>query len=152
MQLNTPGLLWFLAGVVLLLLELSMPSFVLFFFAIGAWLTAAAAWLYDVTLNTQILIFIVASLVSLLALRRFVKKAFGGGRVGDVKSDHPLAESGTRVVVVADIVPPSEGKIKYSGTTWRAKANENIEAGEIAEIIEQDGLLMTVRRVDDAEI
>jgi len=152
MQLNTPSLLWFLTGVVLLLLELSMPSFVLFFFALGAWVTAGAAWLYDVSLNTQILIFIVASLVSLLVLRRFVKKAFGGGKIGDARVDHSLAEIGTKVVVVADIVPPSEGKIKYSGTTWRARASEKIEAGEVAEIVEQDGLLMTVKRASDAEI
>ncbi|SHO48339.1 NfeD family protein [Desulfopila aestuarii] len=152
MQLNTPSLLWFLTGVVLLLLELSMPSFVLFFFALGAWLTAGAAWLYEISLNTQILIFIVASLVSLLLLRRFVKKAFGGGKSSDGRSDHSLAEAGTKVVVVADIVPPSEGKIKYSGTTWRATASEKIEAGEIAEIVEQDGLLITVQRAGDAEL
>ena len=152
MQLNTPSLLWFLTGVVLLLLEMSMPVFVLFFFALGAWLTAGAAWLYDISLNTQLMIFIVASLVSLLVLRRFVKKAFGGGKIGDARVDHSLAEPGTKVVVVADIVPPLEGKIKYSGTTWRARAGERIEAGQIAEIVEQDGLLMTVKRSNEAEV
>jgi membrane protein implicated in regulation of membrane protease activity len=152
MQFNTPSLLWFLTGVVLLLLELSMPGFVLFFFALGAWLTAGAAWFYDISLNTQILIFIVASVVSLLALRRFVKRAFGGGKTGDAREDHAQAEPGSRVVVVADIVPPQEGKIKYSGTTWRASAAERITAGEIAEIIEQEGLLMKVKRASEAEI
>lgn len=151
MELNTPSLLWFLAGIVLFLLELSMPGFVLFFFAAGAWLTAAASWLYPLSLNSQILVFIVASLVSLLVLRRFVKKAFSG-RADAAGEDHLLAEPGIRVVVVADIVPPAEGKVKYSGTTWRARANERLEAGEIAEVIDQEGLVMTVKRLEEAEL
>jgi len=151
MQLTTPSLLWFLAGVVLFLLELSMPSFVLFFFALGAWLTAAAAWLYDISLNSQILIFIVASVVSLVALRRLIKRAFAGGKSGESRQDHAPAEAGTKVVVVADIVPPLEGKIKYSGTTWRAMSREKIEAGEVAEIVEREGLVITVQRVDDGK-
>lgn len=151
MELNTPSLLWFLAGIVFFLLELSMPGFVLFFFAVGAWLTATLSWLYPLSLNSQILIFIVASLFSLLVLRRFVKKAFSGSVTG-AGEDHVMAEPGVRVVVVGDIIPPGEGKVKYSGTTWRARADKKIEAGEIAEIVEQDGMVMIVKRVDAAEL
>jgi len=150
MELNTPSLLWFLTGVVLLLLELSMPVFVLFFFALGAWITAAVSWLYPVSLNGQLLIFIVSSLLALLLLRRYLQKAFAGRRT-DARGDSALAEPGARVMVVADIVPPAEGKIKYSGSTWRARAQEEIKAGEIAEIVGQEGLLMSVKRVERAE-
>lgn len=151
MQLNTPALLWFLAGVVLFLLELSVPSFVLFFFALGAWVTAVASWLYPLSLNSQILLFIVASLLSLAALRRAMRRIFAG-RKGDGRQDSVMAEAGTRVVVVADINPPAEGRVKYSGSTWRARAHERIEAGEIAEVVEQEGLLITVKRVEDGEL
>lgn len=151
MELNTPSLLWFLAGIVLFLLELSMPGFILFFFAAGAWLTAVVSWLYPVSLNGQILVFIVASLVSLLVLRRFVRKAFAG-RAAGAREDRVQAEPGVRVTVVLDINPPAEGKIKYSGTTWRARAHGAIAAGEIAEIVEQDGMVMTVKRVEDSEL
>lgn len=151
MELNTPSLLWFLAGIVLFLLEMSMPGFVLFFFAAGAWLTAAASWFFPVSLNSQILIFIVASLSSLLVLRRYVKKAFSGSKEADAE-DRVMAEPGVRVAVVADIIPPAEGKVKYSGTTWRARAKEKIQAGEVAEIVEQDGLLMIVKKLEGAEL
>ncbi len=151
MELNTPSLLWFLAGVVFFLLELSMPGFVLFFFAVGAWLTAVLSWLYPLSLNGQMLVFIVASLISLLMLRRFVKKAFSGRATG-AGEDRVMAEPGVRVVVVSDIIPPAEGKVKYSGTTWRARADRKIEAGEVAEIIEQDGMIMQVKRVAEAEL
>ena len=146
-MLNTPGLLWFLAGIVLFLLELSMPGFVLFFFGAGAWITALASWLFKLSLAGQILVFIVSSLVSLFILRRYIRNVFTGS--SDSRGDDSaLALEGVRVVVVSDIVPPAEGKVKYSGTTWRAEADEVIEAGEVAEVVAQDGLLMKVRRVD----
>lgn len=151
MELTTPSLLWFLAGVVFFLLELSMPGFILFFFGAGAWLTAVLSWLYPLSLNVQMLVFIVASIVSLLVLRRFVKKAFSGSATG-AGEDRVMAEPGVRVVVVCDIIPPAEGKVKYSGTTWRAQASENIEAGEIAEIVEQDGMVMQVKKMPEAEL
>lgn len=147
MVLNTPSLLWFLAGIVLLLLEMSVPGFVLFFFAAGAWITALSSWLFPLTLNGQILVFIVSSLISLFALRRLVKKVFTG-RSGTEGEDSALAPAGERVVVVQDIIPPTEGKVKYSGTTWRAEADTPLHAGEIAEIVAQDGLRMKVRRAD----
>jgi inner membrane protein len=151
MQLNTPSLLWFLAGVVLFLLELSMPGFVLFFFALGAWVTAVAAWLSPLSLNGQILLFIIASLISLVALRRVMRRMFVG-RKGGERQDSVVAEAGTRVVVVVDINPPAEGRVKYSGSTWRARADMKIAAGEVAEVVEQDGLLITVQRVEDGEL
>ncbi|MFV0439263.1 MAG: NfeD family protein [Desulfopila sp.] len=149
MVLTAAALFWFLAGVVLFLLELSMPAFVLFFFALGAWLTAILAWLYNLSLNGQVLSFILASLVSLLALRRLIRRAFTGGRAEENERDHPGAEPGARVVVVAPIVPPQEGRIKYGGSTWRAVCQQPIEAGEVAEIVAQDGLVITVRPVDN---
>ena len=147
MLLNTPWLLWFLAGGVLLLMELFVPGFVLFFFALGAWTAALCAGLFGVGPNGQILVFLVASILSLVSLRSLVKKVFSGDKTSGDRTDQVMAPSGTTCMVVAAIVPPAEGKVKYSGTSWRAIAAERIEAGEMVEIIRQEGLLMTVKRV-----
>ena len=37
---SKPELVWFIAGLGLFLLELVLPGFVIFFFGIGAWVTA----------------------------------------------------------------------------------------------------------------
>lgn len=147
MGFNTPSLLWFLAGIVLFLLELSVPGFVLFFFAAGAWLTSAVTLMLDLTLNSQILIFIISSVLSLLVLRRFVKKAFAGSKDA-AGEDNVFAEAGMKVEVVSDIKPPAEGKVKYSGTNWRAAADVEISAGEIVEVVRQDGLLIMVKKIE----
>lgn len=151
MEFTTPSLIWFLAGIVLFLLEMALPGFILFFFGLGAWLTAAVSWFFPLSLNGQILVFIIASLISLLCLRSFVKSAFFGRAIPG-EGDSALATPGAQAVVVAAIVPPAEGKVKYSGTSWRAIADERIEAGEITKIVSQDGLIMKVKRVDSGEV
>jgi membrane protein implicated in regulation of membrane protease activity len=144
MDLTTPSLLWFLAGIVLFLLEMAVPGFILFFFGVGAWVAALGSLLFTVSLEGQILVFIVSSVLSLLVLRRFVKTAFTGDSAG-AGVDMPLAATGELVEVLADIEPAREGKIKYSGTTWRARSETRISVGEVAEVVEQDGLVMVVK-------
>lgn len=149
MDLYNPSLLWFIAGIALFLLEMMVPGFILFFFGAGACITSLATLLFGLSLNSQVLVFIIASLLSLAILRRYVKKAFIG-KVESSGEDSAFAEKGAQVEVVGEIVPPAEGKVKYSGTTWRAKATERIEVGEIVQVIEQDGLIMTVKKLEDA--
>lgn len=148
MQVFSPWLIWSLIGLGLLLLELAVPGFVLFFFGIGALCAALASLLFAVSLNGQLLVFIVSSILSLLLLRRFVKRAFTGDRENSAM-DQSLGARGERVVVEKAIVPPAEGKVRYSGTTWRARASEPIEAGKVVEVVEQDGLVMVVKPLED---
>lgn len=148
MQLTTPSLIWLLAGVFFFILELTLPGFILFFFGVGAWVTALVSWLLPLSPNGQLAVFLLASVISLLCLRGFIKKTFFGGRTADDKSS-ALAPVGEKAVVVAAIEPPAEGKVQYSGTSWRATATEMIGAGEIVVIVKQDGLIMRVRRIGE---
>jgi inner membrane protein len=43
--------------------------------------------------------------------------------------------------------PPAEGRVKYSGTSWRAIAEEEIEEGEIVTIVCQKNLVLQVEKV-----
>ena len=38
--LSRPELMWFILGLILFLLELVIPGFFIFFFGLGAWVTA----------------------------------------------------------------------------------------------------------------
>ncbi|WP_163336306.1 NfeD family protein [Desulfopila sp. IMCC35008] len=146
MDFTTPPLFWFLSGVVLFILEMVVPGFVLFFFGVGAWITALLSWLLPIGINSQILIFTVFSVVALLVLRRLVKKSFSGDSTNENEEDS-LAEKGALVEIIQDIVPPAEGKVKYSGTTWRATADSAMRDGDLAEIVEQQGLVIKVKPV-----
>jgi len=148
MDLTTAGLIWLAAGVLFLVLESVLPGFVLFFFGLGALVTSLSSWLFQLTLNEQLVIFLVSSLLSLITLRGFIKRTFLGGLTGS-QDDHVIAVGGESVVVTRTIDPPMEGKVKYSGTFWRAVSEEKIEEGEIATVISQEGLIMRVKRKND---
>jgi membrane protein implicated in regulation of membrane protease activity len=149
MGMIDPALYWLIIGVMLFFLELAMPGFILFFFALGALVTALVAWLSPISLVWQLGLFIAASLVSLLSLRNIIQKKLiaPASDAGDEDEDVLLAVSGEKGVVSMTIAPPAEGRIKYAGTSWRAMADEKIEEGEIVTIVRQKGLIIHVEKV-----
>lgn len=146
MELNNPGLFWLSIGVILFVLEMLIPGFVLFFFGIAAWITALACLVLPLTLNTQLTVFLITSLLSLFCLRRIAKKIFIGDQK-DPDGDSILAKGGERCVVTRAILPPAEGQIKFAGTFWRASSEEAIAAGDVVEVIHQEELLIFVKKI-----
>ena len=146
-----PELYWLIIGVMLFFLELALPGFILFFFGLGAIITAAVAWLTDIDIAWQLGLFIGASLLSLASLRRIIQERFFTEKKveegEEEDKDVPLAVPGDKGVVSSTIDPPGEGRIKYSGTFWRATADEKIEEGEIISIVSQKDLVIHVEKV-----
>lgn len=149
-----PALYWLTIGVMLFFLGLALPGWVLFFFALAALITAAVAWLTPLEIAWQLGIFIVFSVVPLMTLRDPIQKLlFKLKEVEEVEeAEEPdedvfLATPGDRAVVGVTIVPPAEGRIKYSGTSWRATADEKIDEGEIVAVVHQDNLVIHVEKI-----
>lgn len=147
MGIVSAPLFWLIIGVILLFLELTLPGFVLFFFGLGALITSLGAYLFELNLSWQLALFIFASLISLFSLRNVIQKKImqSSADIGD--EDLVLISPGERGVVVSEIQPPAEGRIKYSGSSWRATADEKIDEGEIISIVSQKGLVVHVEKV-----
>lgn len=134
-KLITPWLVWFLIGIGLAFLELYLPGFIVLFFGLGCWFVAGSLLLWDLSLNQQLLIFLVTTIVSLLLLRKWVMQIFRGAssdKQDDGFDDFP---KGTHVRVMKTITPTEYGRIQYRGTAWYATAEETIEQGATVEII-----------------
>ena len=146
-----PELIWFLVGLVLLIMEFMLPGLIIAFFGIGAWIVAVLCLLSSYvqgSINTQLLIFIVSSVLSLLILRRWVKGVFLGhsGAKQDLRED--LKEFvGERATVIEDISPRAGGKVEFHGTNWEARADGDIATGAIVEIIGKDNITLKVREI-----
>ena len=139
----SPVLAWFLVGLAFYVVELVVPGFIIFFFGIGAWCTALAAYLTDISLSTQMLIFLVASLTTLGLLRTYLQKIF----IGRFQLDEAPAQAqpvATTGVVTEDIVPPAPGRVKYGGTFWTAHAAAPICSGTVVKILKQENLEVRV--------
>jgi membrane protein implicated in regulation of membrane protease activity len=149
MGMIDPALYWLIIGVMLFFLEMAVPGFILVFFGFGALMTALAAWLTPISIAWQLALFICTSLLSLLGLRKSIQNKFFAptSKDGEADEDVMRAVPGDKGVVSVTIAPPAEGRIKYSGTSWRASADEKIDEGEIVAIVRQKDLVIHVERV-----
>lgn len=142
----SPEVIWFLVGLVLLVMELIIPGLIVGFFGIGAWIVAIICLTTEIGLNTQLIIFIVASVLSLLLLRKWLKGVFLGH--AGLKQDltHDLEDFvGQRAVVKEKIVPKAGGKVEFHGSNWEARADSEIAAGTVVEIVGKDNITLKVK-------
>jgi inner membrane protein len=143
--LSRPELFWFIIGLGLFLLELVVPGFFIFFFGVGAWITALICLITDpdsIT-NLQIIIFAVTSILSLLGLRRLIQKKFfySQGNLSEKVEDE---FTGKEAIAVADFDADNHGKVEFKGTIWNAESKSEIKVGQRVIIIEKNSLKLLV--------
>jgi membrane protein implicated in regulation of membrane protease activity len=144
--LETPSLIWFLVGVAFFLLELTTPALVLLFFGIGAWLAAAVVLITPISLNTQLVLFMTASVVSLVLLRRWLKGIFSGYVKSRQDSTQQLEDLiGKHAIVKERIAPKLAGRVELHGSDWTAQADQEIAVGTPVEVIGQNSIILKVR-------
>jgi inner membrane protein len=138
-----PELFWFILGLGLFLLELVMPGFIIFFFGLGAWITALVCLIGNPGINVQIIIFAVSSGLLLLALRRIIQKKFlnsKSSRSDDVEDEF----TGKEALAKVDFGGIKHGKVEFKGTTWTAESSSEIKEGQRVIIIEKDSFKLIV--------
>ena len=144
----SPSIIWAIFGVILFLMELFMPGLVIFFFGLGALVTALTTSLsITVSLNSQLVVFIITSTLALLLFRKLIKKKFmGKSEMSD--SDNYNIEIG-KIVSVIELIEPSEvgGKVRYLGSPWSAESSERIGPGESVRITGFKNLTLLVEKI-----
>ncbi len=140
-----PEIVWFLIGLVLLILEFSIPGVIILFFGIGAWMTATICLFTDVSLNMQLAIFIISSILLLLFLRKWLKPIF----MGRITSKQSVIEDfegyvGEKAIVTEQITPNIKGKVEFRGSIWEAESNETIPVGTPVKIIRRNNITLVV--------
>jgi len=146
----SPVLVWFILGIAFFVVELVLPGFIVFFFGLGAWSTALVQYVYPLPLSGQLMVFLVASLLTLLLLRTWLRSVFLGSSQEEVDSVTVEPDRGTGTVI-EDIVPPAPGRVKYGGTFWRAEAHQPIPSGTVVKIVSQKDLLVQVEPLQEEE-
>jgi membrane protein implicated in regulation of membrane protease activity len=141
-----PELIWFIAGLIMFLSEFAMPGLIIFFFGVGAWLVALICLFTDISINIQLTLFLIASILLLVSLRKWLKNIFVG-RTGQKQSADELLQEfvGKKAVVTREINPQAGGKVEFHGTNWNAEADEIINRGTSVEIIEKNNITLKVK-------
>jgi membrane protein implicated in regulation of membrane protease activity len=141
-----PELIWFIAGLIMFLAEFAMPGLIIFFFGVGAWLVALICLFTDISINLQLTLFLIASILLLVSLRKWLKNIFVG-RTGQKESDDEILQEfvGEKAVVTRVIDPQTVGKVEFHGTNWNAEADQIIDQGTSVEIIGKNNITLKVK-------
>ncbi len=137
------AVIWFLIGLVLILLEFALPGLIIIFFGIGAWITALTVALFAIGLNTQIAVFIITSFLALILLRRHLQNRFFKSQ----KPDEDTLEDefiGQKAMVVEDIKKGREGKVSFKGTNWSAVSDYHCKKGQQVIIVAKESIRLKV--------
>ena len=130
-------LIWFLIGAGFLIAEFVTPTFIMFFFAVGAVIVSIVTACFDLSINSQIMLFALSSVTSLLLLRNYMKHIFKGNESkGEDNYFENTIDSNKNIGIVSkNIEPNSFGEIKYKGTFYKAQSDSSIDEGKKVRII-----------------
>ncbi len=139
---------WFIAGVILIALELILPGLVSVFLGIASLLTGIAIqqqWVSN--LSGAVLAFLLLSTVLLLFVRSLVAR-FVPATVLHSETDETKLTLYQTVQVTETIPAGAEGRIVVRGSSWKARfasgSQETAEKGSQVTIIGQDNLTYIV--------
>jgi membrane protein implicated in regulation of membrane protease activity len=141
--LSRPELFWFFIGLVLFLLELVIPGFFIFFFGLGAWVTALVCLISEPSTNVQILIFAITSVLTLVALRKIIQKKFFYSKE-NLSEEVEDEFTGKEGLVTMEIGQGIKGKVEFKGTTWNGESNSEIKEGQRVTIIKKENFTLFV--------
>ena len=140
---SRPELFWFILGLGLFLLELVMPGFIIFFFGLGAWITALVCLIGHPGTNLQIIIFAITSTLLLIGLRKIIQNKFLNSkrtRSDDVEDEF----TGKEAIAKIDFGGLKQGKVEFKGTSWSAESTSEVKEGQRVIIIEKDSFKLIV--------
>ncbi len=114
----SPAMLWLLAGSMLCLLELFLPTaFVAFLMGISALAIAFVALIAPTALGVQVVLWLLLSTTLVFLSRRFLPDA-RASKTLDAKEAQTLTE-----------IPAGQtGRVLYEGNSWRARCEDEAEA------------------------
>ena len=137
------AVIWIIIGFVLFLLEFVLPGLILFFFAVGAWIVAILCLFLDLSVNEQLIIFLISSVVTILLLRKWLSKILWKRKhSSELLEDEFLGKTAKAETAIS---PGQNGKVDFKGTTWQAASEDTIEKGENVIIIGNESILLLVK-------
>jgi membrane protein implicated in regulation of membrane protease activity len=137
MALLSNSMLWLLAGSVLCLLELFLPTaFVAVLMGISAFAVAFVTWIVPMAFPVQVVLWLSLSTALVFLSRRFLPASAASKNL-DARDAETLTE-----------IPAGQtGRVLYEGNSWRARCEDEAEAiapNEKVYIVRREGTTLIV--------
>lgn len=138
---------WAVGGIVLIVAELAVPSFVLIWFGVGALAVALLVAAAAPGLTAQLAVWLVVSLVLVAAWFKVFKPNMHKTRIG-MADANVVGEVG---MLVRDVAPFEKGQVRFQkpvlgSDVWECIADEAIKSGERVRVLDVEGSFLKVGR------
>jgi len=136
---------WWIFAVALIILEILAPSFFALWLAIAAFVTGLALFLMpELQWQTQIFMFAVLSVISIIAWRRYYIK-------NPIETDQPMLNRRGeqyigRVITLKMPIEDGQGKVQIDDSTWKIEG-EDCATGTKIKIVGVDNVVFQVEIV-----
>ena len=140
-------IVWLALLVIMLIIEALGPALVSRWFAFGALITLIVSFIPNVPWWVEVIVFVVISVATLLALRPVFKKYF---KRNSFQSNIDSFK-GKRGYVIEDITYLKPGAVKINDVSWTAipvNENETIKENEVIEVVAVNGNKLVVKKVE----
>lgn len=139
--------IWLIVGILFFILEIFLPSFVVFNFGVGAFFATGAAAL-GLNVQWQVFIFSVFTLSSFFLVRPFLKK--WAYKKSDLVETNKNAMIG-RIGVISEKIDPlhNSGRLTIDGDDWKAQSanGDEIELKTPVRVVRVESIIMIVEKV-----
>lgn len=137
---------WWVIALVLLVVEILAPGFFFLWMAVSGFITGAMVLLIPaISMNMQVLVFSVMSVVAIMVWKFYGKKH-------PIESDHPLLNKRGdqyigRVFSLYEPIKNGQGKIKVDDSIWKVRGEDcNIDIR--VKVIAVRGTVFEVEKID----
>jgi membrane protein implicated in regulation of membrane protease activity len=138
---------WAVGGIVLIVAELVVPSFVLIWFGVGALAVALMVALFATGLTAQLTVWLVVSLALVAAWFKVFRPNMHKTKVGMADAG-VVGEIG---MLVRDVAPFEKGQVRFQkpilgADVWECIADEAIRSGERVRVLDVEGSFLKIGR------
>ncbi len=138
---------WAVGGIVLIIAELAVPSFVLIWFGLGALVVALAVALAGIGMTAQLALWLIVSLAFVAGWFKLFKPNMHKTRIGMADAN----VTGEIGVLVRDVAPYEKGQVRFQkpilgADVWDCIADEAIRNGERVRVLAVEGSFLKVGR------
>lgn len=136
---------WIGAGFALVLAEVLMGNFILFFLGVASIITGVALWLGVPADNGIPFLLFAALSVALLVGLRSKMRNLAVGDVASSSADEDFVGRDVQIESGFDAVSPGRGRVSYRGASWTAKSDQlHLPSGSFATIVARESNLLFV--------
>ena len=133
-------IIWLIAFLGLLVLELLTVGLVSIWFAFGA-VAALLVSFFTESIMIQAIVFVFVSVLALIVTRPLLKKF----RIVKIEPTNLVWVVGKEALVISDILPSKYGEVEVLGNVWSAVSDDKIIAGSKVVVEKIDGSKLIVK-------